>query len=96
MIVKIKSLDIENKSQFINITEFLITGQLFSSEIEIIRQIIRQNIEEDVHFIEQHMTKGTEVWFEFIGNSKIDGFPMFKLDKVALVREIKLNEILNS
>jgi hypothetical protein len=38
--------------------------------------------------------KGREAYAEYLGNSRIDGHPMFKVDLLQLERDDKINEIL--
>ena len=39
--------------------------------------------------------KGRESYAEYMGNSRIDGFPIFRIDTLALDREDKISQILN-
>lgn len=39
--------------------------------------------------------EGREVFAEYIGKSRIDGHPMFKIDTLQLDREDKISQILN-
>jgi hypothetical protein len=39
--------------------------------------------------------KGRESYAEYMGNSRIDGFPIFRIDTLSLDREDKISQILN-
>ncbi len=39
--------------------------------------------------------KGREVFAEYLSKSRIDGFPMFRIDTLALDRDDKISQILN-
>ena len=39
--------------------------------------------------------EGREVFAEYIGKSRIDGFPMFKIDTLSIDRDNKISQIIN-
>lgn len=39
--------------------------------------------------------EGREVFAEYIGKSRIDGFPMFKIDTLSIDRDDKISQIIN-
>jgi hypothetical protein len=85
----IKSENLEHKDQIIDLN---------FSKIEIINDLdfppkIKNNL--PIYYDENiYKYNLKSIWAEYIGPSRIDGFPLFQIDTIQLDREEKISEIL--
>ena len=81
--LKIKGL--EQKSQIVKIDDncdLIEIGSHFRNDFRSPREVFEKY-------------KGREVFAEYLSKSRIDGFPMFRIDTLALDRDDKISQILN-
>jgi hypothetical protein len=77
----IKSEKLEHKDQII---------ELYFSDMKFVNDLSFYPISDDSY----NRYEGKSVWGEYLGSSRIDGYPIFRIDTTSLDREEKISQIL--